>query len=81
MLAVELCHIDVDNSRLPIPVWPLASFPETAATLNHSFQAFLNVQGLYKAGTIRLGNASSFADKATSVALHMEASQAQNSSL
>ena len=56
--SLEACQIDVDGEGLPIPVWPLAAFPEVDATLRHSFQAFLDVQARYNASDIQLGKAS-----------------------
>lgn len=55
---VTACQLNMSNTAMPIPVWPLTSFSELAATLSHSFKAFLEVQALYNDSQIGLGSDS-----------------------
>lgn len=48
------CGLDANQDDLPIPVWPLSVFPLAEATLQYSFQAFLEVQAWYNGGEVLL---------------------------
>ena len=52
---MNACGIDTEEEELPIPVWPLAAFPEVNATLAHSFAAFRSVRDRFLSGEIGLG--------------------------
>ena len=78
-LLVDMCQLDVESDDLPIPVWPLAAFPEVGITLDHSFQAFLSLQAQYNASTISLGGGIDGIPE-VNVSTN-EASQAANSSI